>query len=329
MTKVIIQIPCLNEAQTLHQVIADLPRQLPGVDVVELMVVDDGSTDDTPEVARRLGVHHVVKMGRRFGLAAAFARGLQEAVRRGADIVVNTDGDNQYRGQDVEKLVASMLQSGADMVVGVRDIQNHAEFSFLKKRLQRLGSFVVAWLSGYEIPDATSGFRAYSREAALRLTVHSRFSYTLETLIQAEAKRLLVVHTPIDVNPSTRPSRLFKGMRQYITRSLGTMLRIFTAYYPLRFFSLLGGLLLTAGTGIGLRFLIDYLSGNGSGHVQSLVLAAVLLIVGAHAIITGLNAEVSVANRYLSEELLYYERKRQWCEPVAEPAPRERLRPSA
>ncbi len=312
MFKLIIQIPCLNEAETLPVVIASLPREVSGADVVEFMVIDDGSIDGTADVARDLGVEHIVRLPRNRGLAAAFARGLEEAVRRGADVVVNTDGDNQYRGADIPLLVAPIAAGEADVVVGSRDIWGHREFGLIKKLLQRLGSRVVAFFAGSVIPDATSGFRAYSREAALRITVRTRFSYTLETLIQAHAKGLLVAHVPIRVNTTTRPSRLFRSIPQYVLRSTTTMVRVFTAYYPLRFFLLCGLVLFGFGSAIGLRFLVEFTAQGGAGHVQSLVLSAVFLIVGAHCWLMGFHGEATAANRLNTEELLYLRRRELW-----------------
>lgn len=308
--KLIIQIPCLNEEETLPAVIRDLPEALPGIDEIEYLVVDDGSIDRTAETAESLGVHHVLRLPRKQGLACAFREGLRYAVHCGADIVVNTDGDNQYCGEDVEKLVAPIIRGEAEMVIGCRDIWNHPEFSLLKRLLQRIGSMVVAWMASIQVPDATSGFRAYSRDTALRLTVFSSFSYTLETLIQACAKRICVRHVPIRVNPKTRESRLFRGMQQYITKSIMTMLRVFTTYRPFKAFMLLGSTLMMMAFAIGVRFLYYFFTTPESGKTQSLILAAIFALLGGNCILMGLLADANATTRLICEELLYAERKR-------------------
>ncbi|MEQ1834204.1 MAG: glycosyltransferase family 2 protein [Candidatus Eisenbacteria bacterium] len=303
--KLVIQIPCLNEEVTLPVTIADLPKQLPGIDTIEILVIDDGSTDRTGDVARAHGVHRVVRFPARRGLARAFDTGLGEALAMGADIIVNTDADNQYVGADIGKLVEPILARRADMVVGTRPIDSIEHFSPLKKILQRLGSGVVRALSNTDVPDATSGFRAYSREAALRLTVLTGFTYTLETLIQASQKNITLAHVPIRVNGKLRESRLFKGMWAYITRSLGTMLRVYLLYQPLKFFLTLSGLSLGAALVLFVRFLIIFaLQPEQSGHVQSLVVAGAAAVIGVGFLGLGVLSDLTAMNRRLLEEIV-------------------------
>ncbi len=303
--KLVIQIPCLNEQETLPITLADLPKSLPGVSAIELLVIDDGSDDRTSELARELGVHRVVRFPARRGLARAFDRGLREALDMGADIIVNTDADNQYVGADVGKLVEPILSRRADMVVGSRPIQSIQHFSPLKKWLQRLGSSVVRALSQSDVPDATSGFRAYSREAALRLTVLTGFTYTLETIIQASQKNITIAHVPIRVNRKTRESRLFRGMGSYITRSLGTMLRVYLLYRPLRFFMTLAALFGVASLALFLRFVYLYLTIPGqTGHIQSLIVAGALAVMATLLISLGVLADLIAMNRRLLEEIV-------------------------
>ena len=303
--KLVIQIPCLNEQETLAVTVADLPKTLPGVSEIELLVIDDGSSDRTSEVARELGVHRVVRFPARRGLARAFDRGLREALDMGADIIVNTDADNQYVGADVGKLVEPILTRRADMVVGSRPIQSIQHFSPLKKLLQRLGSRVVRALSQSDVPDATSGFRAYSREAALRLTVLTGFTYTLETIIQASQKNITIAHVPIRVNGKLRESRLFRGMGSYITRSLGTMLRVYLLYRPLRFFLTLAALFGGASLMLFARFLYLYFTIPGqTGHIQSLVVAGALAVMGTLLLALGVLADLTAMNRRLLEEIV-------------------------
>jgi glycosyltransferase involved in cell wall biosynthesis len=304
--KLVIQIPCYNEEQTLPLTLADLPRGLPGIDAIELLVVDDGSSDRTAEVAQALGVEHVVRLRRNQGLAAAFLAGLEAALAHGADVIVNTDADNQYRGQDVERLVAPILRGEADVVVGDRGVGTLAHFSPVKRHLQRLGSWVVQRAAGVHIPDATSGFRALSREAALRTLVLSEYSYTLETLIQAGARQMAVAYVPVGTNPRTRPSRLMRSLPHYLLQSGLTILRTYTLYRALRVFLLLGGSMILAGLLLGLRFLYFYVLGGGAaGHIQSLILAAILLIIGFQVCLIGLMADLIGFNRKILEEVLY------------------------
>lgn len=307
--KVIIQIPCFNERDSLPETVRALPREIPGADVVEYLVVDDGSTDGTAEVAGALGVHHVVRHTRNRGLARAFVTGLQAALEAGADVIVNTDADNQYEAADIPLLAQPVLERRADIAVGDRQLAQHPYFSPIKRRLQLMGSWVVGRAAGLTVHDATSGFRALSREAALRILVLGDYSYTLETLIQAGAERLAVAYVPIRVNLVTRPSRLMKNLTHFLTHSTSTILRAYTMYRPLRVFLWFGALCVVMGLGLGVRFLYFYFNGNGMGHVQSLILMAVLLIVGFQICLIGLLADLVSANRKIMEETLYRLRK--------------------
>ncbi|HHW77028.1 MAG TPA: glycosyltransferase family 2 protein [Xanthomonadaceae bacterium] len=301
--KLIIQIPCLNEAETLPITLTDLPTAVAGFDTVEWLIVDDGSTDDTAAVARAHGVHHVVRHTRNQGLAKAFMNGLRAATDLGADVIVNTDADNQYCADDIPKLVAPILAGHADIVVGARPIATIEHFSPAKKFLQKLGSWVVRVVSRTDIPDAPSGFRAMSREAAKRLMVFNDYTYTLETIIQAGQRNMAIVSVPIRVNGDLRPSRLVKSIPGYIRRSIGTMIRIFVIYRPFRFFGTIGLTLLALGTLIGLRFVFLWLQGEGAGHVQSLILAAILLGAGFNTILIAFIADLLAANRKLLEDI--------------------------
>lgn len=307
--KLIIQIPCYNEAKTLPETVADLPRSLPGIDCIEYLVVDDGSTDDTARVARELGVHHVVRFTGNRGLAQAFAAGLDACLVRQADIIVNTDADNQYVGSDIALLVEPILAGRADMVVGDRQVASVPSFSPLKRSLQRLGSWVISRAAGAAIPDAASGFRALTREAALRTLVLSSYSYTLETLIQAGAQHMKVEYVPIRTNAPTRPSRLMHHLPDYLSNSATTIVRAYAFYRPLRVFVMAGALAIFAGLLLGLRFLYFYVIGQGDGHIQSLILTAVLLIIGFQTLLIGLVADLVGANRKITEELLYRVRR--------------------
>ena len=305
VSKLIIQIPCLNEAATLPATLADLPRAVDGIDTVEWLVIDDGSGDGTSAAARAHGVDHVIRFRARKGLAAAFMAGLDAAVRLGADYIVNTDADNQYAGTDVAALVRPLIDGAADIVIGDRNVATLRRMPLLKRWLQRIGSWVVRQVSNTRVPDATSGFRAYTRDAALRQTVVSDFSYTLETIIQAGKKRMAIVHVPIATNDATRPSRLFDSIFSYVKKSAATILRIYTLYEPLKVFGSVGLLTFGAGFAIGVRYLHFYVNGEGAGHVQSLILAAVLMIVGFQVSLMGLLADALAASRKLTEELLY------------------------
>lgn len=303
--KLIIQIPCYNEAETLSVALAALPRQVPGFDSVEWLIVDDGSGDHTAEVARANGVDHVVCHTRNQGLARAFMTGLDACLRLGADVIVNTDADNQYNADDIPALTAPIVARRADIVVGARPIETIAHFSLVKKLLQRLGSWVVRVASKTDIPDAPSGFRAMSRSAAQYLMVFNDYTYTLETIIQAGQKNMAITSVPIRVNGDLRPSRLVKSIPSYIKRSIVTIIRIFIIYRPFRFFGAIGVVLFGTGLLIGLRFLWKYLGGEGEGHVQSLILAALLLGMGFQTLLIAVVADLLAANRKLLEDVRF------------------------
>ncbi|MCL4864791.1 MAG: glycosyltransferase family 2 protein [Gemmatimonadales bacterium] len=303
--KLIIQIPCYNEAATLAPTVAALPRTLPGITAIEVLVIDDGSRDGTAEVATSLGVDHVVRHRVNRGLAAAFRTGLERALALGADIIVNTDADNQYNADDIAALVEPIVAHRAGLVVGDRGVGSLPHFPWYKRWLQRLGSWVIGRASTLHTPDATSGFRALSRDTALRTVVLSTYSYTLETLIQAGSNRVPVEFVPIRVNPQTRPSRLMRSIPHYIKNSSAAIVRAYVMYRPLRVFTVIGVVLIVLGTLPGARFLWFYFSGDRTGHVQSLILAAILIIVGFQVILIGLLADVLNANRKIVEESLY------------------------
>jgi glycosyltransferase involved in cell wall biosynthesis len=302
--KLIVQIPCFNEEQTLPETVADIPRQIDGIDTVEILVIDDGSRDRTVDVAREIGVDHVIRNKRNVGLARSFRKGLDACLVRGADIIVNTDGDNQYAGADIPKLVQPILEGRADMVIGDRETDKIPHFSPLKKFLQHLGSGVVRKLAGIWVPDTVSGFRAFSREAAIRLNVVSSFSYTIETVIQAGKRQLYVDSVPIRTNPKTRDSRLFKSIPHFVQNSLGTMVRMYAMYQPLRVFFYLGAALTAIGILPIIRFLTFYFAGTGDGHLQSLLLGSVLIILGFITLMIGLVADLISFNRQLLEMTL-------------------------
>ncbi|HEX6738495.1 MAG TPA: glycosyltransferase family 2 protein [Vicinamibacteria bacterium] len=307
--KLIVQIPCLNEEDTLPETLRAIPRVIPGVDVVEVLVVDDGSTDRTSLVAREHGAEHIVRFTRRKGLAAGFMAGLDACLKLGADVIVNTDADHQYPGHEIPRLVAPILAGEADMVVGDRGVQQVAHFSWSKRRLQALGSWVVRWISGTRLPDATSGFRALNREAALRINIVSEFTYTLESIIQAGKKRLAITHLPIEVR-QTRPSRLFSSTWEYVKRSAATILRIYAMYEPFKVFVVMGSLLLLGGFAAGSRYAYFWaMGGDVRGHLQSAFLAVLLLILGFLTLLWGIMADLIASNRKLLEDLLYRVRK--------------------
>ncbi len=302
--KLIVQIPCLNEQHTLPGTVADIPRNIPGVDRVEVLIVDDGSTDRTVEVAREIGVDHIVRHRNTKGLAPAFRTGIDACLRRGADIIVNTDGDNQYCGADIPALIEPILRGEADIVVGDRQTQTVPHFSMFKKLLQKYGSAVVRRVSRTTVPDAVSGFRAISREAALHLNIVSPFSYTIEMLIQAGRKKMAVAAVPIRTNAKTRDSRLFRSIPQFLERSLTTMVRMYSMYRPLKFFVAIGMLITIAGMLPVIRFLYLYAIGQGDGHIQSLVLGGSLLVIGFMTFLIGLVADLIGFNRQLLEMTL-------------------------
>lgn len=302
--KLIIQIPCYNEENTLPQTVRDLPKEIDGIDIIEYMIIDDGSADRTVEVARELGVHHIVRNKNNRGLARTFRKGMDECLKRGADIIVNTDGDNQYAGWDVAKLVVPILEGKADVVVGDRNTGNIDHFSPLKKLLQRVGSFVVRQLSGVKVPDAVSGFRAYSRDAALQLNIVSPFSYTIEALIQSGKKHMAVSHVPVETNEKTRESRLFTSIPKFIERQLTTIVRMYTMYQPLKVFVLIGAIFTLVGIIPIIRFLIYYFLGEGDGHIQSLILGGVLTLLGVMTFLIALVADLINFNRQLIEQTL-------------------------
>ena len=305
MKKLIIQIPCLNEAATLPATLADLPRAIPGIDVIEVLVIDDGSRDGTSEVARACGVDHIVRLRRNKGLAAAFQAGVDACLKAGADIIVNTDADNQYAGSEIPRLIEPLVRGEADICIGDRNIAELEHMSWRKRQLQRLGSWVVRQVSNTSVPDTTSGFRAYTREAALRMTIVSEFSYTLESIIQAGKKRMAVAHVAVATNPRTRESRLFDSAFSYVKRSAATIVRIYAMYEPLKVFTYIGLSVFGVGFAVSLRFLYDYFTVGGFGHLQSLILSAVLMIVGFQVLLIGLVSDMISGSRKLLEDLVY------------------------
>jgi len=306
--KLMVQIPCLDEEATLPEALRSVPRQIAGVDAVEVLVIDDGSSDRTSAVAREHGADHVVRFPRRKGLAYGFMAGLDACLRLGADVIVNTDADNQYPGADIPRLIAPILRGEADMVIGNRQVGEVAHFSWTKRRLQEVGSWVVRKVSGTDVPDTTSGFRALNREAALRINIVSEFTYTLESIIQAGKKRMAVAHVPIEAK-ETRPSRLFASTWEYVKRSAATILRIYAMYEPFKVFILLGSALLLGGVGLGLRYAYFWWIGEVRGHVQSAILSVLLLILGFQTLQWGVMADLIASNRKLLEDLLYRVRK--------------------
>ena len=302
--KLVVQIPCLNEEQTLPQTLADLPTSVPGFDIVEILVIDDGSEDDTVETAMRHGATRVVKHKRNYGLASSFQTGLEAALAMGADVVVNTDGDNQYAGADIPKLVEPIVAGRADIVIGDRQVRRQRQFGWMKTWLQEFGSAVVSSLAGTTVPDAVSGFRALSRSAALRLNIVSRFSYTTEMIIQAGNKSLAIESVAVRTNEVTRPSRLFKGSLRFVLVQAVTIIRMYAMYRPMRFFFILGTAFTCAGSVPILRFLLFYFTGDGEGHLQSLILGGVLLLLGFLLFVTGLLSDLISQNRKLTEMTL-------------------------
>ena len=316
--KLIIQIPCFNEAETLEVTLNDLPKHVDGIDEIEYLIIDDGSHDNTAEVAKKWGVHYVVRFRRNKGLAKGFMAGLDACLKNGADIIVNTDADNQYCGADIETLVRPILDKKAHIVIGERPIDDTEHFTPLKKKLQHFGSWVVRKASKTTIPDAPSGFRAYSREAAMRINVINDYTYTLETIVQSGREKMAVMSVPIRTNPELRESRLFHSMWGYIKKSMLTIVRTYLMYRPLYFFFMLGSILALVGVGFFVRYFVFFCSGEGGGHLQSLILASTLLIVGFQTIVVGLLGDVISANRKILQDVQYHVRKmdysRQECE---------------
>ena len=307
--KLIIQIPCLNEAETLEIALNDLPRHIDGIDEIEYLIINDGSRDNTVEVAKNWGVNHVVSFPQNKGLAKGFMAGLDACIRNGADIIVNTDADNQYCGADIEKLIRPILNGEAEIVIGERPIDDTSHFSPLKKKLQHFGSFVVRKASKTDIPDAPSGFRAYSREAALHINVVNNYTYTLETIVQAGRNRMAITSVPIRTNPELRKSRLFHSMFGYVKKSMLTIIRAYMMYRPLVFFSVVGAVPFVIGMGIGIRFLLYFFQGTGNGHIQSLIFASTLMLLGFMTFIVGLQADIIAANRKILEDIQYRVRR--------------------
>ena len=316
--KLIIQIPCFNEAETLEVTLNDLPKHIDGIDEIEYLIIDDGSHDNTAEVAKKWGVHYVVRFRRNKGLAKGFMAGLDACLKNGADIIVNTDADNQYCGADIETLVRPILDKKAHIVIGERPIDDTEHFTPLKKKLKHFGSLVVRKASKTTIPDAPSGFRAYSREAAMRINVINDYTYTLETIVQSGREKMAVMSVPIRTNPELRESRLFHSMWGYIKKSMLTIVRTYLMYRPLYFFFMLGSILALVGVGFFVRYFVFFCSGEGGGHLQSLILASTLLIVGFQTIVVGLLGDVISANRKILQDVQYHVRKmdysRQECE---------------
>lgn len=303
--KIIIQIPCYNEEKTLPEVFEDLPKQIPGVDHIEYLVINDGSTDKTLDVARKLGVHHILDLGTNHGLATAFLRGVAKCLELGANIIVNTDGDNQYRADCIKDLVKPIVEGRLDIVVGARPIKDIEHFSWMKKILQQWGSRVVRQFSDTNIPDVTSGFRAYSAEAAMRLHLFNRYTYTLETIIQAGHMNMRIGHVPVQVNPKKRESRLMSSITNYLWRSAAIIMRSYITYKPLRTFFYLSLIPAVFGLAICFRFLYYYLTGNGAGHIQSIILAMILLLISFYLLVLGILADLLAVNRKLLEDMQF------------------------
>jgi glycosyltransferase involved in cell wall biosynthesis len=332
--KLIVQIPAYNEEKTIAQTLRDLPKKIDGITSIETLVIDDGSSDRTVEAARKAGATHIVELRNHRGLSAAFVAGIDAALRLGADVIVNTDADNQYAGSDVARLVAPIVRGSAEVVVGDREVSKSPHMSGIKRMLQRMGSWAVGLASGVKIGDVTSGFRAFSREAAMQINVFNPFTYTLETIIQAGNRNLGVMTVPVRTNAPTRPSRLYRGIGTYLRKSIATMFRIYTTYRPLKTFFAIGSLLLLAGLALGARFLWFLTQGERGGHVQSLILAAVFLITGFHTLLIALLADLIAVNRRLSEEVLIRVKKLESPEseprakPLANPLMARRERPA-
>ena len=307
--KLIIQIPCLNEAETLEIALNDLPKELDGIDTIEYLIINDGSSDNTVEIAKNWGVHHVVSFKQNKGLAKGFMAGLDACIRNGADIIVNTDADNQYNAADIQKLIDPILKGEADYVIGARPIDQTEHFSWIKKKLQHFGSWVVRKASNTDIPDAPSGFRAMSKDAALRLNVINDYTYTLETIVQAGREKIPIAWVPIRTNGELRPSRLFSSILGYVKKSMLTIVRAYMTYRPLYCFTVIASVPLIVGVAIGVRFLIFIARGTSAGHIQSLLLACTLIVIGFLTFVVGLLADVIGANRRILQDIQYRTRR--------------------
>jgi len=312
--KLVIQIPCYNEEENITDTIADLPRAINGIDEIEYLIIDDGSTDKTVETARQIGVNHIISYPNNRGLAHAFSVGIDACLRLGADIIVNTDADNQYVGADIEKLVEPILSGQAEIVIGERPIDKIEDFSAQKKRFQKFGSRVVRFVSGTSVPDAPSGFRAYTRDAAMRINVMNEYTYTLETIIQAGMNKTPIVSVPIRTNPQTRESRLFKSMWSYIRRSANVIVRSIMMYRPLKFFITIGSIIGAVGLVFVIRFIVIAIIDSPEGHIQSLVLSAMMIMVGMQFIVSGLQADIISANRKILEDIQLKVREKYYSE---------------
>lgn len=310
--KLIIQIPCYNEEATLKIALDALPKHIDGVDTIEYLIINDGSKDNTVQVAKDWGINYVVDFAGNKGLARGFMAGIDECLKQGADIIVNTDADNQYCADDIEKLIEPILKHEAEIVVGARPIDETAHFSPIKKKLQHLGSWIVRVASNTDIPDAPSGFRAISRDAAMRLHVVNEYTYTLETIIQAGRERIAITSVPIRTNAELRPSRLFSSMLSYVKRSSLTIIRAFLMYKPMKFFLMIGTVPFLAGVALGIRYLVYLASDPNTGHIQSLILAAVLMLIGVITFVVGLQADIIAANRKILEEIKYHTKKMEY-----------------
>lgn len=307
--KLIIQIPCYNESETLEIALNDLPKHIEGIDEIEYLIINDGSKDNTVEVAQKWGINYVVNFRRNKGLAHGFMAGIDACLRNGADIIVNTDADNQYVADDIEKLVRPILEGKTDIVIGARPIDDTEHFSPIKKKLQHFGSWVVRKASNTDIPDAPSGFRAYSRDAAMRLNVTNEYTYTLETIVQAGREKIAQQWTPIRTNGELRPSRLFSSMFGYVKKSMLTILRAYLMYSPLKTFSIISAVLFLIGLGIDIRYLVYMFMGSGAGHMQSLLLGSTLIMIGFMTFVIGLLADLIAKNRKILEDVQYHVRK--------------------
>lgn len=310
--KLIIQIPCYNEADTLETALNDLPEYLEGIDEIEYLIINDGSCDDTVEIARKWGVHHIVNFSQNKGLARGFMAGLDGCLRNGADIIVNTDADNQYCAEDIQELIQPILEGRADMVVGARPIDDTEHFSYLKKKLQHLGSWAVRRASNTDIPDAPSGFRAMTRDTAMRINVVNDYTYTLETIVQAGREKIAITSVPIHTNPQMRPSRLANSVWAYVKRSIVIILRAYMMYQPLKAFTYISIFPIAVGLGIGLRFMYFLFTQGGTGHIQSLILACTLIIIGFLTFMIGLVSDLIASNRRILADTQYHVRRTEY-----------------